>query len=478
MKKLNVIPYPNKVTFTDGEADAAVVAKNVTEVIDSVALGESEYILEVKADGVSITAGSKKAAFYAGQTLNQLAAKTRIPCVVIEDKPAFSYRGFMLDTVRHITTIENTKKLIDAAASMKMNAMHWHLSDDQGWRAEINSRPELMNKASKRKASQFGDENDITEYGGWFTKEQLKEIVDYAAQRYIEVIPEIDMPGHMTAAIHAYPEISCRGEKVDVITKQGIFPEILCAGKEETFSFAFDVLGELMEIFPSRYIHIGGDEAPKKRWKECPDCQKRISELALKDEEELQGWFVNRISSFLAENGREAIVWNESLKSTLVSGVTVQRWMDRKEKAVEYANNGGKVIMSDFYHYYCDYPYAMTPLKKTYDYNPYIKGLTARGKENVIGIEAPIWTEYIRDFDRLCYMFFPRFSAAAEAGWTERKHMDEQDFERRFVIFTKQLSAMGITPAPRTEWNPGVWKRLSGTLKFFKPVISNGGVNE
>lgn len=477
MKSLNVIPYPNKVAFTAGEAITDAVLRNITQRIEAKKLGESEYALEIREDGVLITAGSERAAFYARQTLLQLAAEPKIACCVIEDKPAFDYRAFMLDTVRHITSIENTKRLIDAAAKMKLNVMHWHLSDDQGWRVQIDSRPELTAKASKRRASLFGDENDMTEYGGWFTKAELKEIVDYAAQRYIEVIPEIDMPGHMTAAIHAYPEISCRGEQVEVVTRQGIFPEILCAGKEETFAFVFDVLREIMEIFPSHFIHIGGDEAPKKRWKECPDCQRKIKELSLGDEEELQGWFVNRIKAFLAENGREAIVWNESLKSGIVEGVTVQRWMDSKGLSVKYANGGGRVIMSDFYHYYLDYPYAMTPLKKTYNYNPYIRGLNAQGRAKVVGVEAPIWCEYVRDFDRLCYMFFPRVAAVAETGWTQEKFKNEKDFEKRFSAFAKQLGALGITPAPREAWNPSVFNRLSGIWGFFKPVITNGGVH-
>jgi hexosaminidase len=282
-----------------------------------------------------------------------------VPCVLIRDEPIYEHRGFMLDSVRHLTPQEDIKKLIDAAAMFKFNILHWHLTDDQGWRIETDSWRRLFEIGSKRPASEFGNENDMREYGGYYTKHQLREIVEYCSQRHIEVIPEIDLPGHTRAILASYPELSCTGKNISVGTKQGIYSDILCAGNDKVFELVFDVLREVMEIFPSKRIHIGGDEAPKKRWHECPKCQQRMRELGLNNEEELQGWFVNRIVDFLAVNGREAIAWNESLKSGLIkNNLIIQDWMDKKGLSQSFANNGGRVIISDFYNYYLDYPYA------------------------------------------------------------------------------------------------------------------------
>ena len=451
MNNINVIPLPNKITYLGGEAE---VSSPETSVCNT--LAEEEYILTVEKNGVKLIGGSEKAVFYGMQTLRQLG-KT-CPCVKIEDKPAFPYRGFMLDTVRHIFSVEDTKKLIDAAASVKMNVMHWHLTDDQGFRFFSQRRPEATKKGSVREKSTFGKLKEIGSYGGYFTFEEMKEIVSYCAERYITVIPEFDIPGHTSALLHAYPHLSCTGGPIDVKSCQGIFPDILCAGKDETFDVVFDILSDMIDIFPSEYIHIGGDEAPKKRWKTCPDCQKRIADEGLASEEELQGWFTNKVVEFLESKGKKAVVWNESLRSGLVENSLVQMWMDRKNDSVAYANKGGKIIVSDFFHYYCDYPYGMTPLSKTYNYDPILKGI--KNKDSVVGVEAPIWTEYINTFEHLCYMCFPRFTAVAETGWTEKENKNADDFCRRFEKYSDLLSEIGIRPAESSEWNPSPLKRL------------------
>lgn len=469
MKRLDIIPMPNKVTFLGGQATVKP-DEAVTEI--SPVLGEEEYILTVEKDGIKLIGGSERALFYGRQTLRQLSGEC--PCVKIEDKPAFPYRGFMLDTVRHIFSLDEIKKLIDAAASVKMNVMHWHLTDDQGFRFFSARRPEAAEKGSVRKSSNFGKLEEHGEYGGYFTPGQMKEIVKYCADRFITVIPEFDIPGHTSALIHAYPELSCAGKPLEVKTCQGIFNDILCAGKDETFSAVFDILSDMLEIFPSEYIHIGGDEAPKKRWKECELCQKRMKAEGLKNEEELQGWFTNKIVDFLKANGRKAIVWNETLKSGIAdSSVTVQMWMDKKKLSVDFANKGGKMINSEFFRYYCDYPYGMTPLLKTYKYNPVIKGI--KDKSSVLGVESPIWTEYINNFDYLCYMCFPRFTAVAETGWTEEKNKNAADFQRRFRIYSELLEEIGIKPAPPEDWNPTVFDRLKKTGSFFSGALRRNG---
>ena len=456
---------PNKVEFLGGEVETDL--EKLTVSVDE-KLGEEEYSLTVDQNGIKLCGGSEKAIFYGKQTLRQLSGVC--PCVRIEDKPAFPYRGFMIDTVRHIFSVEEIKRLVDAAASVKMNVMHWHLTDDQGFRFYSSRRPDAHIKGSVRKSSDFGRLKETGEYGGYFTPEEMKEVVEYCAERYITVIPEIDMPGHTSALLHAFPQISCKGETVEVKTSQGIYQDILCAGKDETFEVVFDILEDILEIFPSEYIHIGGDEAPKNRWKECPHCQRRIREEGLKNEEELQGWFTNRIVEFLKSRGRKATVWNESLRSGIVDrDVTVQMWMDRKKHSVDFANNGGRMINSDFYHYYCDYPYSMTPLMKTYNYNPIDRKI--RDKSTVAGVEVPIWTEYINNFSHLCYMFFPRFTAVAETGWTERKNKNAADFQRRFLAYEKILDEIGIDYAPEEDWNPSVIDRITKTVYFFTGLL-------
>lgn len=464
MNKINVIPMPNKISFLGGEAKIDPSAL-VCEISDS--LEKEEYILTIDSNGINLVGGSECALFYGKQTLRQLGDVS--PCVKIEDKPAFPYRGFMLDTVRHMFSVEDTKKLIDAAASVKMNVMHWHLTDDQGFRIFSEKRPDAAIKGSVRKSSDFGKLKEEGGYSGYFTADEMREIVDYCAERYITVIPEFEMPGHCSAIIHAYPELSCTGAPLEVKTSQGIFDDILCAGKDGTFDIIFDILSDILEIFPSEYIHIGGDEAPKVRWKECIYCQKRMREEGLRNEETLQGWFTNKIIGFLKSRGRKPIVWNESLKSCVIeNSVLVQRWMDPKKHSLSFTKDGGKIINSDFYHYYCDYPYGMTPVSKTYNYNPVLKGMNP---ENVVGVESPIWTEYINSFDYLCHMCFPRFTAVAETGWTNSDNKDFSDFCRRFECYTKILNEFGITPAPVKEWNPNPLKRATKTLSFFSGLI-------
>lgn len=464
MKKLNIIPMPNKISLLGGETTVDP-SKLVCEISES--LEREEYILTVDNSNINLIGGSECAVFYGKQTLRQLG--DACPCVKIEDKPAFPYRGFMLDTVRHMFSVEDTKRLIDAAASVKMNVMHWHLTDDQGFRIFSEKRPDAAIKGSVRKSSDFGKLKEEGSYGGYFTCDEMREIVEYCAERHITVIPEFDMPGHCSAIIHAYPELSCTGAPLDVKTSQGIYDDILCAGKDGTFEIIFDILSDILDIFPSEYIHIGGDEAPKVRWEECMYCQKRMREEGLKNEETLQGWFTNKIIDFLKSKGRKPIVWNESLKSGVIEkSVLVQRWMDQKNHSIPFTKDGGKIINSDFYHYYCDYPYGMTPVSKTYNYNPVIKGINP---ENVVGVEAPIWTEYINNFDYLCYMCFPRFTAVAETGWTNPESKNYSDFCQRFENYAKILNEFGISPAPVEEWNPNPLKRATKTLSFFSGLL-------
>lgn len=287
------------------------------------------------------------------------------------------------------------------------------------------------------------------------------------------MIPEIDMPGHTTALISTYPWLSCRGEQIPVETRGGIFKNILCAGNEAVYDFCFRLFDEIIELFPGEYIHIGGDEAPKARWCNCEKCQAKIKAEGLKNEEELQGYFSNRIIDYLESKGKKVLAWNESLNSGLVRNTAIIcDWMDPKHKSEEYANAGGKIIAEDFYHYYLDYPYGMTPLKKTYGYSPLLEKLNDEGKKNVVGVETPIWTEYIEDFDRLTYMCFPRMIACGETGWTAEENKDYQSFKLRLRSYDAMLKAVGIKMADEKEWDPGVRTRMRDIGKRIKDCLT------
>ncbi|MBQ9551750.1 MAG: beta-N-acetylhexosaminidase [Clostridia bacterium] len=472
MKKLNVIPTPEEVEMLGGTVNAAVLDRLTKQTDETGTYGDEGYAIEIDDTGVTVTAKTDCGFFRAEQTLKQLKTGAEVPCLRITDRPAFAYRGFLIDSARHMQSVDELKKLIDAAALFKFNKMHWHLSDDQGFRIESERFPLLNSVGSYRDSSDFGGEHIKERYGGFYTREQIRGLVAYCAERHIEVIPELDVPGHATALIAAYPALSCRRLAIPLETKQGIFNNLLCAGNENTFDFLFELLDEISELFPSKYIHLGGDEAPKTYWEKCPKCRARKEELGLKNYDELQGWFTNRLIARLAEKGKQVIVWNESLNgNNLDESATVQMWMDRRGKSAVWANRGSSVIACPFSYYYCDYPYSMTPVKKTYEYDPVFEGVAPIMKKHVIGVTVPLWTEYISDFDRLCYMAFPRFAAVAERGWTKPDNLDYESFCRRFAAVTPLLHRLGVKPAPQSDWDPNTLNRLTKTIRFFKDKI-------
>lgn len=428
------------------------------------------YRIRVQDGQITVTANTRAGKFYAMQTLRQVMnGAPEIPEFCLCDEPVYEHRGFMIDCVRHFFTVDELKKMIDAAALYKLNKFHWHLTDDQGWRIQIDSYPLLTEIGSRRSGSHFDREkNTREEYGGFYTKDEIREIVCYCADRCIEVIPEVDIPGHTCAAIAAYPYLSCTQEPIPVRVCGGIFRDILCAGKESTYDFVFQVLDEVMELFPSGKIHIGGDEAPKDRWNKCPHCRAVMEREHIADAEGLQGYFTNRVVDHLASKGIHATVWNDSLKSgNLKNSVDVQMWMDRGGYAIRRANRGGKVIISDFSHYYMDYPYGLTPLDKTYNFDPMLPGLSFEGEQNILGVEGALWTEHVPDFERLCYMAYPRFAAIAETGWSKADQKNVYDFERRFCASIPLLEEIGVKPAPMGKWSSRPVSGKLETARFF-----------
>ncbi|MFK7806849.1 MAG: family 20 glycosylhydrolase [Saprospiraceae bacterium] len=448
------------------------------------------YILSVNPYDITIEAANSAGAFYAVQTLLQLhqgkGDKHYFTCAKIEDQPRYPYRGMHLDVSRHFSSVEFVKKYIDLLAMHKLNTFHWHLTDDQGWRIEIKKYPKLQEVAAYRPETLIGHYSDQPHqfdgerYGGFYTQEQIKEVVAYAKDRFITVIPEIELPGHARAAIAAYPELGCTGEQHEVATKWGVFEEVYCP-KEETFAFLENVLLEVMELFPSEYIHIGGDECPKTAWKESSFCQNLIQKEKLKDEHGLQSYFINRIERFLNKNGRQIIGWDEILEGGLAPNATVMSWRGM-EGGIEAAKQKHNVIMTPTSHCYFDYyqsnsgdePLAIggfLPLKKVYLFEPTPEELTEEEAKYILGAQGNVWTEYMKTSEKIEYMAFPRVIALAEVNWSPKDTREYINFTKRLGRHLPKLDRLNVNyanhlfdvnteilPNPKTE---GVVAKLS-----------------
>jgi hexosaminidase len=448
-------------------------------------LGAEGYRLEITVSAVKIEALETAGIFYGIQSLRQLLPASvesdhlvenvdwSIPCQVIIDRPRFSWRGFMLDEGRHFQGIQTILQTLDLMALQKLNIFHWHLTDDQGWRIEIKKYPRLTGVGSTRPGTSksiLGKKHDGRPHGGFYTQEQICEVVSFAAERHITVVPEIEIPGHCTAALAAYPEYSCTGGPFEVATHFGIYPDIYCPGNEATISFLQDVLNEILDLFPSRYIHIGGDEAPKIRWKKCPRCQERIRLEGLKDEDALQVYFTNRILVYLASKGRYGIGWNEILHEGLIEGALAQYWVGNRKELLEALNSGKhRVIMSSYLDTYLDHGYNLTPLSRAYQYEPVPAGINEQAAGSVIGIEPPLWTEWVPTKARFDYQVFPRLAVLSESAWTPKECKDLADFRLRLDKFMLRLDCLGIQHAPLEAVEPSFLKRLFGIFTIALP---------
>lgn len=444
---------------------------NITiQITPSLKMAEEGYRLSVTAKGVTIKAKTANGAFYGMQSFMQLlpaqvesatkveGVKWVAQCCNIEDAPRFGYRGFHLDPCRHFITVENVKKQLDLMSMFKVNTMHFHLTEDQGWRIEIKKYPKLTTIGSIR------TEGDGSSYGGYYTQEQIKEIVDYAAKRYITVIPEIDLPGHMMAAIAAYPNLSCKGEKWSPRTVWGIEDLVMCAGKEDMFNFLGDIFDEIVPLFPGKYFHIGGDECPKTSWKNCPTCQKRIKDEGLQAEgkhtaeERLQSYVIKRVEKMLEKRGRKIIGWDEILEGGLSENATVMSWRGT-QGGIEAAMQKHDVIMTpgsdgmylDWYQGDSKIEHVTIPsppryLSSTYNYNPVPDTIKTLGlAHHILGVQCNNWSEFMYTNAKMEYMMYPRAVALSEIAWSPLNKKNFKDFCRRLDANSIRLDEHNIT---------------------------------
>ena len=447
----------------------------------SLEMGDEGYLLDVDSKNVVVKAKTAQGLFYGMQSFLQLLPAEiesptvvngiawKAPAVSIKDEPRFGYRGIMLDACRHFIPVENIKKQLDVLALFKINRMHWHLTDDQGWRIEIKKYPKLTEIGSKR------IDGEGTEYGGYYTQEQVKEIVKYAADRFITIVPEIELPGHEMAAIAAYPELSCKGQPGVPRVIWGVEDIVMCAGKEEPFEFLADVIAEVAPLFPGEYFHIGGDECPKVRWEKCPKCQARIKAEGIKGdshhtaEQYLQSYVIKRMAKFVESKGRKIIGWSEILEGGLPENATVMSWLGTSS-GIEAARQHHDVIMAPNTYVYFDY-YQTTdtenepdaiggyiPLEKVYSFEP-TEGIPEEGHKYIIGAQANLWTEYIPNFRQVQYMVLPRMDALAEVQWCDPSQKDYPDFLSRLMHMTQLYDKLGYNYAkhiydPNVSLNP------------------------
>lgn len=459
--------------FLGSKIKGKAEANSIGFIMDETISNDESYTLLIEPTKISIKAKTDAGAFYAIQSLRQLLPPEiegqkvfnkpiAIKCLEIKDKPAFAYRGMHLDVARHFYSVDFIKKYLDVIAMLKFNTFHWHLTDDQGWRIEIKKYPKLQEVSAFRDETLIGHYSDQPHqfdgkhYGGFYTQDEVKEIVAYAKSRAIDVIPEIEMPGHAQAAIAAYPYLGCKGEQVKVATKWGVFEDIYCTN-DEVFKFLEDVLDEVITLFPSKYIHIGGDEAPKTRWNACEVCHKKIKEEGIKDTHELQNYFITRMETYLNSNGKQIIGWDEILEGGLAPNATVMSWRGI-EGAIQAAKQKHDVIMTPTSHCYFDYyqsdsddePLAIggyLPVEKVYHFNPIPEELNEEEAKYIIGAQGNIWTEYMSTSNQVEYMMLPRVIAMSEVIWSRNENKNYENFATRLEVFNKRLDILNYNYA-------------------------------
>ena len=423
-------------------------------------IAKEGYKLTVTKDGITVEAADESGAVWALTTVTELTAEGEaLPIVTIEDAPHYGHRGLSLDCSRHFFTADEVKKVIDQMTRVKLNVLHWHLVDDQGWRIECKTLP-LLHETT----------------GTYYTQEEIRSVIEYARVRGMKIIPEIDMPGHTRSMIAAYPHLSCFGEKTELCQFGGIFEKILCPGKDETFEFIEKLLTEVCALFPDDRFHIGGDEAPKTEWKKCPHCKARMEELGLTDYEDLQGYFTKRVVAILKKHGKRAVCWNDVLESKDVdTGNIIQYWTAQHEAPVPaFIERGGKVIFSNMSALYFDYPHGINSLNKVYHYQPVVMGKSYADSPNMLGYEAALWSEQVETPEHLEELLFPRLYAVSEIAWNEAG--DYADFELRAEKKIEIAAKQGVNCMTKDGWNPEGEARVQSAATFIAHMMNPGGI--
>lgn len=424
-------------------------------------LAEEEYVLNIAENGVTVRARTERGVIYALSSLYIAAAgEKELCCCTVKDKPKYSHRGLSLDCVRHFFPADEVKRVIEQMSRVRMNVLRWRLSDDQGWRVECESFPRL---------------NEVCpEY---YTKDEIRDVVEYARVRGIDILPEIDMPGHVCAILAAYPKLGCFGNSVEIATAGGIYADILCAGKSEVYEFLERLFDEICPLFPCERFHIGGDEAPKKHWESCPDCRRAMEEYGLESANALQGLFTERVTDMLKKHGKTAICWNELLRSGRVpEGVQIHYWnVDDAKLMQEFIRRGGEFIYSDMFELYMDYPVSMTPVKRMYAMVPNVDGMPCGELANMLGIEVCVWTEYIAERRKLEERLFPRAFVAASAAWGSETE-DYGSFCASLERVQRLAETSGITCVPRERWDPKGRARRRETVAYMAEI--NSGLSD
>lgn len=428
--------------------------------------GKAEgYEINVEADRIALTGNDEKGLFYAVQTLKQLLFQGcgSLCEMKIEDYPRFPVRGFMLDCGRYFFTVEAVKQFIDMMALHKLNEFHWHLSEDQGFRCQLENKLLLTEIGSYRSHTNFGTKP----HEGYYTKSEMLEVIAYAHSKHIKVVPEIDTPGHAKAMLAAYPELACFPREFAVSSFWGVKHDVICPGKESTYDFMKELYDELTEIFTDGIVHLGGDEVPTVRWKSCPDCRKRMKQEGLSDESELHTYYLDRIASYLREKGIEVRMWNDTLKEKMTdNSLTWQLWHGgmKQEDAVKELNSGRKFVISCSEDYYLDLPYALISLEKCYGFEPEFEGLTEEGRKNLLGIEGCLWTEFVPDMLTADRMTYPRIAAICESAWSPKEKKSYENFKNKLGSYYELLGCLGVSPKPLRKTSPKGISLLAGKL--------------
>lgn len=452
MIKPMLLPFPQALQISDGYCESLDI-----KIITVPEIVPEGYELQITSEQITISASTGTGISYARATLAQLHHQygSRLPCLNIKDSPAFSWRGLHLDVSRHFFPIEYIKKLLSAMAAYKLNRFHWHLTDDQGWRIKIDKYPQLTEIGAWRKTGQ----GDL--YGGYYTKDQIREVIQHAEKLHIEVVPEIEMPGHALAALAAYPRFGCRDQNIVLSDDWGVFDQVFCLGKADTLTYLKDILTEVCELFPSRWLHTGGDECPTTSWEKCPSCIKKAEDAGLENVTDLQKWFTREIAEFLQSKDKSMIGWDEILGAELPVDSVVMVWRGDGIDAIKLAaDRNHQMVLTPNLFYYFDWKqtsdeaekgsFGVTTLSKTYSYDPLAALESEADRSLILGVQGNIWTERITSGDQVSYMAFPRALAIAETGWSHQKS-SSAEFIERAAAQTSYLKKNGINPCEKVE---------------------------